>query len=233
MFALDLKLNKFKSIDECLDTFLKSLDVRQSSKNTYKRQIKEFFLWIQKQKKIIDITREVLLAYKEFLLYEKQLTAFTVGGYLTAMRRFFSWLESVKIYPNIAKDIKGPKRRRGFRKDCLTTGQIKLLLNSIDRATLIGKRDYAMINLMVRTGLRTIEIARAIKDDISNQSGQTILFIHGKGRDTKDEFVVLTEQTLQPLYDYLHLRKIVGAKDPIFCSHSTKNKGNLQYSMGC
>ncbi len=224
MFDIISKQNSYQSIDECLDSFLRSLDIRQSSKNTYKRQLREFFLWI-KSKNIESITREHVLEYKEMLVYKKELAAFTVGGYLTAVRRFFEWLEAVKIYPNIAKAIKGPKRTRGFKKDCLTIEQVKKLLSSIDRSTVIGKRDYAILNLMIRTGLRTIEIARSLREDISNQGGQAVLFIHGKGRDTKDELVVLTESTLNPIIEYFQARKSVKPRDVIFCSHSTKNDG--------
>lgn len=223
MFEVIYKENQ-GSLESTIAQFLKSLDIRNSSKDTYKRQLHEFFLWVQREK-LSAITREDLLRYKEHLNNEKELAAFTIGGYLTAIRRFFERLESMKIYPNIAKGVKGPKRRRGFKKDSLTLDQAKLLLHSINRSTLTGKRDYAMLNLMIRTALRTIEIIRANREDISRQGGETVLFIHGKGRDGKDEIVLLTENTLLPLKEYFQARKSVRDQDPIFVSHSTKNFG--------
>ncbi len=224
MFEMVLKEQDHKSMDDLMDGFLKSLDVRESSKETYKRQLKEFFVWV-KLKKMFNLGREDIISYRDYLNNKKELSSFTVGGYLTAVKKFFEWLESIKIYPNIAKGVKGPKKRRGFRKDCLTLKQSKLLLGSIDKNDLAGKRDYAMLNLMIRTGLRTIEIARANKEDISRQAGETVLFIHGKGRDGKDEMVVLTGQALEPIQEYLKARKSFKERDPIFASHSTKNKG--------
>ena len=141
------------------------------------------------------------------------------------MRKFFEWLESIKAYPNIAKGIKGPKRKRGFRKDSLTVEQVRAFLKSINRSTLSGMRDYAMLNLMIRTGLRTIEIARATREDITHQSGAAVLLIHGKGRDSKDDLVLLTESTLAPIREYLKARGKVRDEDPVFASHSTKNHG--------
>lgn len=207
-----------------VDAFIASLDVRPSSKNTYRRQIKEYVDW-QVKVEIKSPSREDLLIYKEYLLEHKGLSAFTVGGYLTAVRRFFEWLEAKKIYPNIARGIKNPKRRQGFRKDALTLDQAKILLNSIKRSSLSGKRDFAILNLMLRTGLRTIEIARANKEDVRRQAGETVLFIHGKGRDAKDEFVVLTEATFEPIRDYCLARGKLKSRDPLFASHSTKNFG--------
>lgn len=217
-------IHKVHAFETYLDLFLKSLDIRASSKGTYLRQLREFFSWLS-TKSMAQPNREDLLLYKEHLSYERELASLTVSGYLTAVRRFFEWLEATKVYPNIAKGIKGLKRRRGFKKDALTVDQVKKLLSSIDQRSLSGKRDFAMLNLMVRTGLRTIEIARAVREDISRQGGQTVLFIQGKGRDSKDELVVLTDATLLPIKNYLSARTRVRDEDPIFVSHSTKNKG--------
>src|SRR5262245_32850573 len=153
MFEIVVDKSLGQKLEEYISPFLKSLDIRGSSKGTYQRQLKEFFVWLSARKSTLP-SREDLLEYKEFLKNDKELAAFTVSGYLTAVRRFFEWLEAIKVYPNIAKGIKGLKRRRGFKKDALTVDQVKKLLNSIDQRTLSGKRDYAMLNLMIRTGLR-------------------------------------------------------------------------------
>lgn len=204
--------------------FLASLDIRQSSKYTYQRQLKEFFGWSAKQE-MSQMNREHLLRYKEYLKNERELAAFTIGGYLTAVRRFFDWLEATKFVPNIARGIKGPARKRGFKKDSLTVDQAKMILGSIKRASLTGKRDFALVNLMLRTGLRTIEVARALREDICRQGGETVLYIHGKGRDSKDELVLLTEHTLGPIEEYLKARGTVKNEEPLFASHSSKNFG--------
>lgn len=207
-----------------LQNFLRSLDIRESSKNTYKRQLKEFFSWI-KGLALKNITRENLLDYREYLKNQRELAAHTIGGYLTSIRRFFEWLEAMKIYPNIAAGIKGPKKRHGFKKDSLSIEQIKKLSESINRSTLDGMRDFALINLMIRTGLRTIEIIRATKEDVTINQGEYVLWIHGKGRDSKDEFVLLTQSTLVPIRDYILARGSTNEGAPIFASHSTKNFG--------
>lgn len=218
------KMDLKTTIESFIEQFLKSLDIRDSSRSTYARQIKEFLAW-QVKRGLSNPSREDILAYKEYLTKDKKLASLTVSGYLTAVRKIFEWLESIKAYPNIAKNIKGPKRKRGFRKDSLTVEQVRLLLNSINRDNLSGKRDFAMLNLMIRTGLRTIEIARATREDITHQSGAAVLLIHGKGRDSKDDLVLLTENTLQPIREYLKARGKIRDEDPIFASHSTKNNG--------
>ena len=92
--------------------------------------------------------------------------------------------------------------------------------------TLSGARDYALVNLLVRTGLRTIEAVRANVEDIRQQGEQAVLFIQGKGRDSKDDIVILTEETLEPIRAYISMRG-QGVKDssPLFISHSDRNYG--------
>lgn len=57
--------------------------------------------------------------------------------------------------------------------------QTKKLLASIDRKTSIGKRDYAILLLLARLGLRSGEVAALELNDIDWSAGQ--LSVHGKG----------------------------------------------------
>ena len=152
----------------------------------------------------------------------------TVTGYLTAVRKLYQWLEAEKAYPNIAKDIKGAKRPAGFRKDTLSKGQLRDILDQIDRSSLEGLRDFALINLLARTALRTVEIAKAQIQDIRQEAGQTVLWIQGKGHQEKDQYVLLTAETESPLRRYLQARaKELGTpapEDPLFVSLSDRNR---------
>jgi len=216
-------LGTHRGLKELVDRFLSSQDVKQSSLGTYKRGLKQFTTWISTHN-IINPTREDILSYKNYLINEKSLSALSVSGYLVVVRKFFEWTESIKLYPNIAKGIKGTKRERGFRKDCLTISQAKELLGFIDNDSVKGKRDYALLNLLIRTGLRTIEVIRANIEDIRQNSGEAVLWIQGKGRDSKDEFVLLTDETLKPILSYLETRPDADTKEPLFTSLSNRNQ---------
>jgi integrase/recombinase XerC/integrase/recombinase XerD len=209
--------------DNLIQRFLAFQDIKESSKSTYHRALKPFFAHLQ-AKGILIPTRGDILQFKGFL--ERQgLSPLTISGYIVAIRKFFEWTEDGNLYPNISKKIKGTKRVQGFRKDALSVDQLKGLLNSIDKNSLPGKRDYALLNLMIRTGLRTIEIVRANIQDVKRERGEAILSIQGKGRDSKDEFVLLTEETLKPIEEYLQARSQVKGGEPLFASLSDKNNG--------
>ena len=66
---------------------------------------------------------------------------------------------------------------RGLGRD-----QLARILASCDRATAVGRRDYAILMLLSRLGLRACEVAALTLDDIDWRAGE--LTIHGKGGQT-------------------------------------------------
>jgi integrase/recombinase XerD len=209
-------------IDELVDTFLNSQDVRSNSKLVYRRTLKQYFNWVNKKGYLLsEIARPQILEYKEELL-RSGMSSLTVGSYITSVRRFYEWAEANKYYPNVAKGIKTPKRKQQFKKQPLLPAQATELLNYYQDKTL---RDYAIINLLLRTGLRTVEVIRAEVGDIVYKGSQRVLLVQGKGRDEKDNFVLLTDKTYQPLADYLATRGNITPQEPLFNSTSNNSKG--------
>jgi len=217
------------TLDEFLEAFLKDQDIKASSRATYQRSLRQFAGWLQetgRDQQLQDLQRDDLLTYKQELQAAGR-SAYTVSLYLVAVRRFFQWLEAKKLYPDVSRGVKGSSKPKGYRKDVLSPEQIRKALEAIDRSTLAGLRDYALFNLLARTGLRTVEVARAKVGDIRQepglQRGERVLWIQGKGRDTADEFVVLTKKTLAPLQEYLKARARNSQEAPLVSSESDRN----------
>ena len=208
-------------LGDLLEPFLNAQDVRTSSQQTYRRSLGQFLCWLR-QEGIHQPTRQDLLTYKR-QLQARGFSALTVANYLVALRRFFAWTERQRLYPNAAQDLKGVRRPHGFRKDPLTADQAQALLRDIDRTTLQGKRDFALLNLLIRTGLRTIEVVRANVGDLEPRGREVLLWVQGKGRDGKDEFVLLTKETHKPLLAYLSARGTLQPTDPLVVSTSHRN----------
>jgi integrase/recombinase XerD len=84
---------------------------------------------------------------------------------------------------NPAIDVKGFKSGDNETPHtALTRQQAKQLLSEIDRATLNGLRDYALIMLLIRTGLRRSEATALNIGDIRKEQGYHVLTVeHGKG----------------------------------------------------
>lgn len=217
-----LVLHDSSYLGHILLRFAAAQDVAPSSRGTYLRTIRQFFRWVEEQGlPLATLTRAEVLRYKESLL-SCGMSSLSVGAYLTSVRRFFAWAEGEKIYPNIARDVKGPKRKQQFRKQALTAAKAKEVLSYQDGQ---GLRDHAILNLLLRTGLRTIEVVRANVEDITHKAGTRVLLVHGKGRSEKDAFVILTDKAYQPIADYLSTRGKVKAGEPLFTSASNNSKG--------
>ena len=114
---------------DIIESFIISQDVKQNSKNLYRRTIKQFFSWVsQKDYKFSELARPQIIEYREDLLNQGK-SSLTVGSYITSVRKFYEWAEANKLYPNIAKGIKTPKRKQQFKKQPLKPEQATALLN--------------------------------------------------------------------------------------------------------
>jgi len=218
----EIALNPLLNLKDLIDSFINSQDVKLNSKKLYRRTLKQFFKWIDSSNILLsEVKRTHILDYKTYLLNSNK-SSLTVGSYITSVRKFYEWAEANKYYPNVAKGIKSPKRIQQFKKQPLLPTQATELLNHIKTISL---RDYAIVNLLLRGGLRTIEVVRANIEDLTFKGSQRVLLVHGKGRDEKDNFIVITDKTYKPLEEYLQSRGKTKALDPLFISESNNSLG--------
>lgn len=205
-----------------MESFLSYHDISDRSKQTYRGSLSIFFDWFKKHPDK-EPSRETILEYKKSLDL-KGLRPTTRSTYLVAVRKFFEFCEQTNKFPNIAKGIKAPRRMlKSHLKDPLTVDQIKYVLSLVDTSCLKGKRDYAIINLLVRTGVRLHELMKANYEDIDLTGEDGILWVQGKGQQSKDQCVILTEESLKPILDYTKQRIIQAIDEPLFTSVSDRN----------
>lgn len=203
-----------------IELFAASQDRKPTTRDLYARTVAAFFAWVAETGRTVsNLTAVDVIAYKEQLSKDGK-TALTVASYVNSIRRFYTWAEANKIYPNIAADVHAPKRRQEFKKQALSARKVGELLN-YEAST--NRRDYAIVNLMARTGLRCIEVVRANIGDITymGENNTRVLMVQGKGADEKDNFVVLTDAAYKPIRDYLNAER-KGEPDtaPLFVSTS-------------
>lgn len=210
-------------MNNLLDRFTVFLDVSHSSVHTYSFGVRRFIQFLNEYS-INMPTRETVLMYKKALA-ERNCKPSTVALYLSALRRFFAWLESEGLYPNITAGVKSPKQDTGHKKDALSSTQLKSIMQGINRETLEGKRNYAIFALIAACGLRTVEVIRANVGDIREVYGEYCLYVQGKGRNTKSEFVKLAQPVIEAIREYLAERGNVEDDMPLFASCSKRNKG--------
>ena len=207
---------------DTFDKWTAFLDAKPRTVEAYTRAARQFITYLA-EKGIRQPTREDVIAFRDEIAAGHK--ASTVQNYIMAIRQFFKWTATAGIYPNISEHIKGAKLERGFKKDYLTSAQVRKLVNQVDTSTLKGKRDFAILLLMVTTGLRTIEVIRANVEDMRTVADFTALYVLGKGRDEKAEYVKIEPVVEEAIRAYLLERGQVKDDEPLFSSIAHRNAG--------
>ncbi len=204
--------------------FVASTDATERTRETYRRNLRAWRRYIESRGITeTEATRQTVLDFRTELL-EQGKTAATVNSYLSAVRRFYSFLEALRICPNVAAAVKGVRRNKRSPKDALTRDQAAALL-SRPAESLEELRNAAIIELMLRRGLRAVEVTRADIGDIRQVAGQAVLWVQGKGYADKGDFVLLNEPCLKSINAYLERRGCSDLRAPLFAGVGNRNKG--------
>lgn len=206
--------------------FLADQQVMGTSRKAYGWGVRRFFRWCSEEGRRTDsLLRSDIVSYVEWLSM-RGYSPKTVEAYTVAVRRFYGWLDAHGKYPNIAQGVKRPrKKEKAFVKMHLDRGERAALM---DYARNRGARDFAIINLMLRNGLRTVEVSRLDVGDVTTRRGVRVLKVWRKGSLTKDDFVALTDEAWQPIEEYLATRGRPMEGEPLF---ATDGKGHRMGRM--
>jgi len=120
------------------------------------------FVLAQAQRRGAGSLNNVVTALRALLRF-CYLRGYTVTPLAAAAPRTVGWRDQ------------GPSRRFG-------PGQVERLLASCDRRTSTGRRDFAILVVLARLGLRANEVAALRVDDVDWRAGE--ITVHGKGNRT-------------------------------------------------
>lgn len=111
-----------------------------------------------------------------------RLSAGSAQFFAVALRSFlrYCYLAGVIDDDLSAASLSVTGRRRSVLPWGISAADARALLKACDRRTATGRRDYAVILLLMRLGLRACEVAALRLEDIGWRAGQ--ITIHGKGR---------------------------------------------------
>jgi integrase/recombinase XerD len=149
----------------------------------------------------------------------------TVANIVGALRSFFRFLLSRGVvHMDWAAVITRPRVFQGRRDPrYLKPGDVRRVLATVERTSVVGKRNYAILVLLGLYGLRACEVARLSLDDIGWRS-KVLRVCHRKCDDTLE--LPLLPAAGAALVEYLHLRGGNGHRE-VFLS-SAKPFGPLR-----
>lgn len=225
-----LKPSTLLRLQVFLEEFAKELARAKPSSTTaatYLKRGQGFLKWIKKQdlQRTSRLDRAMFDAYRNYL--DQHFTSpRTKNGYLVALRQFMAFL--VRFHPGLVNHttfLKGWECSRTHTRRHLPAEDAKTYLATLQidvrHSELQRRRNYAMAYLMLKTGLRTIEVSRAqvghLQESIPGKVWK--LWVHGKGRGSADETVQIVREVFEALQTYLSLRTgPLQPTDPLFAT---------------
>lgn len=193
---------------------------------TYTRSLRAFREWMMLRGGRCLLVREEIERYRDYLSGDRCLSDVSVSTYLTALRSLCQYLLTAGVLAeNPARTVKGNSRPGDHSRKTLEEQEIASLARTMSGTDQLGKRDLAIVHLMLYAGLSEIEIVRANISDLEHTLYGTQLRVQGKGRRLKDQLVPLEERVMERLTDYLRTRKGPRSTDPMFVVHGRRNAG--------
>ena len=160
-----------------------------------------------------------LLQYKAGLIREKRSEA-TINRRLSAMLSLVRFARRVGLTEADPKAYVDGEKVVAYRDTRgITSDQARRLLRQPDRTTLKGKRDYALLLLLLENALRRAEVVGLCAGDFD--AGTRTIAIRGKGRGTQKERVTLSAAAVDAIQRYLEAcPHAPGAEAPLFINVS-------------
>jgi len=214
-------------MSQLLEAFVAHLQTQDRSPHTvnaYRRDVSAFFSWLAEQigREVppVEVTAFDVQKHRDHLVNEGHEPA-TVNRRLAALRAFFAWaVKDGQMASNPAAGVKGVRQARRVPEALSAQEVYKLQRTAAAQRQLAetkagkgnvtptvvnARRDEALVNLLVYTGLRVGEVAALGVDDVvlNDRSGKVIVR-SGKGRKYRE--VPLHKEARNALTAYLEVR---------------------------
>jgi integrase/recombinase XerD len=163
-----------------------------------------------------DVTGFMLQQARRYSTGQTQLIA-------SALRSFFRFLlQQALITTDLAQCVPTPARRRlSTLPKFISADDVERLLHCVDQKTPEGLRNYAILQLLARLGLRATEVATLTLNDLDWDVGEII--VHGKGG--RCDRLPLPYEVGQALANYLRNGRPSCSTRCVFVRHRAPQRG--------
>lgn len=161
----------------------------EHTRRTYKMALQDFmqFTGIRKPEEFRQVTRAHIIAFRDELK-NRNLSGSTIRNRLASISSLFEYLcDKNAVTHNPVKGTKRPPVESYEGKSpALGDHQARALLNAPDTATLRGKRDQAILAVLLYHALRRTELCKLkVKDVRQERRGVVHIKVSGKGGKTR------------------------------------------------
>jgi site-specific recombinase XerD len=198
--------------------FLRALgreDLAAVTVRGYRSDLGVFTAWY-KGHPIEKLTASDLAHFRQHLSRDRSLKPASVNRKMEALRRFCRWAHTTgKLRTDVAAGLKVPRVARGTRPKGLLASEVQALLRAAGQSRrALARRNVAIVQLLLQTGLRVSEAAALRIGALEIRERQGKVHVHGKGNRERD--VPLNTTVRRALQAYLDEREERGLHDPVF-----------------
>jgi site-specific recombinase XerD len=189
-----------------------------NTRDAYRRDVAQFmsFLGIKLPNQFREVGRAHVIAWRK-TLEARHLAPASIRRKLAAVSSLFNYLcERNSIANNPAVGVSRPREGANEGKTpALSDNQARLLLKMPKPDTWQGKRDRAMLAVLLYHGLRASELCTLKVCDYAERRGVRTLTVHGKG--SKIRYIPVHPKAVAAITAYLEESDHAGCEDsPLF-----------------
>jgi site-specific recombinase XerD len=205
-------------------------ELQASTVQVYLRCLDIFMLFLERRR-VNAIQRLGLADIDAFFVHQgARMSPHSLYVVRGALRHFLKWLYvEGELATDLSCNLPRPSRFSADRRPkYLPWAKVEELLAGIDRSTLAGKRDYAILTLLAFHGLRAGEVAKLREQDIDFKEGSFFLRCRKNGRCAR---LPLSPRAKEALEDYLRVRGSSPCAE-VFLSNPPPPKGLAAGEIG-
>lgn len=174
--------------------------VARNTLHAYMHDIKQFFVFLEKNRKQLpDIEEQDLRSYIIEIKNKEFLSARSLARKISSLKVLFFYLHQQHNLKDLAAVLHTPKLEKKL-PNFLTENEIQQLLSYAQQdKSVIGQRNYLLLLLLYVTGMRITEAVSLKISGIQFDTG----FISVCGKGNKERLIPLPQQVLPELRNYL------------------------------
>ena len=202
-------------------TSLAKADLSPRTVAAYKAELDLFLRWLQKaapsRPLLPGLSSFDLSAYRHHLLQIERLKAATINRRLQALRRFCRWATRQGLLTeDPSTEIQTIRIESRRQPQGLHDPEVHALLRAAGQSGRgLARRNYALVQLILQTGLRVSEVAALRRADVVLHDRSGLVRVRqGKGRRERE--VPLNSTARRALALYLKSRESVKPDSPLF-----------------
>lgn len=210
-------MNTTQSIDNIIREFLSERDAIAASRRQYAIVLNRFYTFARGRGVMPhQVTTAEVISFKDKV---RRVNAYTCNNYLTVLKMFFMWcVRKGYMHHNIAAEVRRERIGTNHDRDSFTLEQLGEMLTHIDTTTHKGARDYAIMLMLVTTGMRGGELTSTTIADLEPYGDRFQLRIIGKGHVRKDRIVMINRDVVKSIAQYFEHRTNLEPDAPLFAT---------------